>query len=106
MVGTVWIDDFASYTLDMGVGDNPTAWTPITHRRELATVLGRKVTLLPASPGVLAFAREPGFACVLNCGSRHARLPEVGELLVTSSHDSAVDAGMIEPDTAAWFAAT
>ena len=75
----------------------------ITHRRQLAPTLGREVTLLPTSPAVLAFARKPGLACVLNCGSRRARLPEVGEQLVCSGDNAAVDGGMIEPDTAAWF---
>jgi 1A family penicillin-binding protein len=36
VVGSAYIDDFANYTLDMGPGDNPTAWTPITDQRAQA----------------------------------------------------------------------
>jgi len=36
VVGSAWIDDFARYTLDVGSGDNPSAWTPITDGREQA----------------------------------------------------------------------
>jgi 1A family penicillin-binding protein len=36
VVGSAYIDDFASYTLDVGAGDNPSAWTPITDQRAQA----------------------------------------------------------------------
>jgi predicted phage tail protein len=36
IVGSAYIDDFSSYTLDVGAGDNPSAWTPITDRRAQA----------------------------------------------------------------------
>ncbi|MBV9328223.1 MAG: PBP1A family penicillin-binding protein [Chloroflexi bacterium] len=36
IVGSAYIDDFASYTLDVGAGDNPTTWTPITDTRTQA----------------------------------------------------------------------
>ncbi len=36
IVGSAYIDDFASYTLDFGAGDNPTTWTPITDQRTQA----------------------------------------------------------------------
>jgi 1A family penicillin-binding protein len=36
IVGSAYIDDFASYTLDFGVGENPTSWTPITDQRTQA----------------------------------------------------------------------
>jgi hypothetical protein len=36
IVGSAWIDDFARYTLDVGAGDNPSTWTPITDGREQA----------------------------------------------------------------------
>jgi alpha-glucosidase len=77
----------------------------IAARHELAPTLEHDVSLLPTSAGVLAFARRPGFVCVLNCGSRRARLPQVGELLISSGGTSAVNDGMIDPDTAAWFVA-
>ncbi|MDQ3809518.1 MAG: PBP1A family penicillin-binding protein, partial [Chloroflexota bacterium] len=36
VVGSAWIDDFAKYTLDVGAGDDPPAWTPITAERTQA----------------------------------------------------------------------
>jgi len=36
IVGSAYIDDFASYTLDFGPGDNPTTWTSITDQRTQA----------------------------------------------------------------------
>ena len=36
IVGSAYIDDFASYTLDFGPGDSPNAWTPITDQRTQA----------------------------------------------------------------------
>jgi 1A family penicillin-binding protein len=36
VVGSAYIDDFTSYTLDFGTGDNPSAWTPITDQRTQA----------------------------------------------------------------------
>jgi membrane peptidoglycan carboxypeptidase len=36
IVGSAYIDDFASYTLDFGPGDNPAGWTPITDQRTQA----------------------------------------------------------------------
>jgi 1A family penicillin-binding protein len=36
IAGSAYIDDFASYTLDFGAGDTPTAWTPITDKRKQA----------------------------------------------------------------------
>jgi 1A family penicillin-binding protein len=36
IAGSAYIDDFASYTLDVGTGDNPTDWKPITDQRTQA----------------------------------------------------------------------
>src|SRR5260370_13999804 len=36
VVGSVYIDDFSNYTLDVGQGDNPSTWTPITDKRSQA----------------------------------------------------------------------
>jgi len=36
IVGSAYIDDFASYTLDVGSGDNPSAWQPIADQRNQA----------------------------------------------------------------------
>jgi hypothetical protein len=36
VVGSAYIDDFVNYTLDVGSGDNPDTWTPITDQRTQA----------------------------------------------------------------------
>jgi 1A family penicillin-binding protein len=36
IVGSAYIDDFSNYTLDVGQGDNPSTWTPITDQRKQA----------------------------------------------------------------------
>jgi hypothetical protein len=36
IVGSAYIDDFSSYTLDVGSGDNPNVWTAITDQRAQA----------------------------------------------------------------------
>ncbi|HET6625823.1 MAG TPA: glycoside hydrolase family 13 protein [Nocardioidaceae bacterium] len=77
-------------------------------RRALTPGLGDEVTMLTTAPGTLAFRRGNGAAglvCMVNCGSRNARLPaDAGELLLSSGALSAN--GMLPPDTAAWFRAT
>jgi membrane peptidoglycan carboxypeptidase len=36
IVGSAYIDDFSTYTLDVGAGDNPATWTAITDQRPQA----------------------------------------------------------------------
>jgi alpha-glucosidase len=55
---------------------------------------------LPAPDGVLAFARDPGFACVVNLSPRPVALPEHESVLLTSSP---LDGATLPPDTAAWL---
>jgi alpha-glucosidase len=64
------------------LGDGPMAW-------------------LPSAPGVLAFTRGDGFACVVNVSDQPAELPAHTEVLVTS--DPLVD-GLLPHDSAAWLA--
>lgn len=49
---------------------------------------------------VLAFAREPGLRCVLNCGDAPAPLPAHREVLLASDP---LDGGMLAGNTAAWL---
>ena len=61
-----------------------------------------RLTWLPAPAGALAFAREPGFACVVNLSAQAVAPPSAAELLI-SSHE--LDAkGRIPVHAAAWFA--
>ncbi len=72
-------------------------------RRELTPGLPERVEILDGPPGTLAF-RRGDLVCVVNCGSRPRRLPEVaGEVLLSSGEEPA--GGRIGPDTAAWFRA-
>jgi hypothetical protein len=40
VVGSAYVDDFSNYTLDVGLGDNPNAWTNITDQRAQAVDKG------------------------------------------------------------------
>ena len=60
---------------------------------------------LASDDGVLAFTRDPGFACVVNFGPGHAGLPPAvaaGTVLLSSQP---VSDGMIPPDTTVWLSA-
>ncbi|RFU84424.1 DUF3459 domain-containing protein [Streptomyces triticagri] len=56
---------------------------------------------LPAAPGVLAFERPGGAACVVNLGDTPAPLPAHRELLLSST--PLPPDGTLPPDTAAWL---
>jgi alpha-glucosidase len=72
-------------------------------RREVTASLGSKVQMLTTAPGTLAFRRD-SLVCMVNCGSRNARPPaEVGAVVLTSG--PLTSAGLLPPDTAAWFRA-
>jgi alpha-glucosidase len=59
---------------------------------------------LPAAGDVLAFARDPGFRCVVNAGEHPAELPAAvrGARLLLASAPLTGD-GTLPPDTAAWY---
>ncbi|MGX1617274.1 glycoside hydrolase family 13 protein [Micromonospora chalcea] len=58
------------------------------------------LTWLPAPDGVLAFAREPGFTCLVNLGGAAVPLPAHDELLLASGP---LDDDRLPPDTAVWL---
>jgi len=68
-------------------------------RRTRLAGLDDGVVILPSAPGTLVLARDTGFVCALNCGSRPAR-PPAGELILSSTDwpDS-----LLPPNSAAWF---
>ncbi|MEU7574480.1 alpha-amylase family glycosyl hydrolase [Micromonospora sp. NPDC049240] len=55
---------------------------------------------LPAPDGVLAFAREPDFACLVNLGREAVPLPAHDRLLLASGP---LDDDRLPPDTAVWL---
>jgi len=62
---------------------------------------GSGLTWLDGPPGLLCFAREPGFVFAANLGPGPAPLPRHGEVLLASG---AVTDGKLPPDTAVWLA--
>jgi alpha-glucosidase len=76
-------------------------------RRHLAG-LDAEVDFVKTAPGTLAFRRGAALLCVVNCGSRPAKVPaEAGELVLASGPLGTAADGTrrLPPDTAAWFAA-
>jgi alpha-glucosidase len=69
-------------------------------RRATLVSLDDALTWLPAPEGVLAFAREPGFSCVVNFSSEPAELPFHRGILLASRE---LDDGKLPPDTAVWL---
>jgi alpha-glucosidase len=55
---------------------------------------------LPTEPGVLAFTRGDGFACVVNCSSEPVLMPVNGHVLHASDAEVAEK---LPPDSAAWL---
>ena len=56
---------------------------------------------LDAPPDLLAFARHPGFLCLVNLSAQPSPLPAGGRVLLASSP---MAAGALPADTAAWLA--
>ncbi|MGW0242918.1 glycoside hydrolase family 13 protein [Micromonospora chalcea] len=72
----------------------------LTLRRAEPALGDGTLTWLPAPDGVLAFAREPGFTCVVNLGGAAVPLPAHDELLLASGP---LDDDRLPPDTAVWL---
>jgi len=69
--------------------------------RRAAPALGDgELSWLPAPEGVLAFAREPGFTCLVNLGDAAVPLAAHDELLLASGP---LDDDRLPPDTAVWL---
>jgi alpha-glucosidase len=60
------------------------------------------LTWLAAPSGALAFARDPGFACVVNLSADPVQAPPRAELMISS--EPLERDGRVPADTAAWFA--
>ncbi|HEY3469868.1 MAG TPA: alpha-amylase family glycosyl hydrolase, partial [Amycolatopsis sp.] len=70
-------------------------------RREHPALGDGTLTWRPASPGVLSFAREPGFACVVNLAAEPCELPDGARILLASAP---LEGGRLPPDAAVWLA--
>jgi len=71
-------------------------------RRELPSLGDGGLAWLPASGDVLAFGREPGFACVVNVGERAVSSPIRAKVLLASQ--PLCSDGRLPGATAAWYA--
>ncbi|MEE6309994.1 glycoside hydrolase family 13 protein [Plantactinospora veratri] len=69
-------------------------------RRTLPALGDGTLRWLPAPDGVLAFARDPGFACVVNLSDAPVELPPHQSRLLASRP---VDGDLLPPDTAVWL---
>jgi alpha-glucosidase len=72
----------------------------IARRRAEPGLHAAAMTWLSAAPGVLAYTRGPGFACVLNMSDVAVALPGHDHCLLTSSP---LDGDLLPPDTAVWL---
>ncbi|MEU0962952.1 glycoside hydrolase family 13 protein [Micromonospora aurantiaca] len=72
----------------------------LTLRRAEPALGDGTLTWLPAPDGVLAFAREPGFTCLVNLGDAVVPLPAHDRLLLASGP---LDDDRLPPDTAVWL---
>jgi len=65
------------------------------------------LTWLPSAPGVLAFARDPGFTCVVNLSAYPVTLPAGADVLLTGgplAGGPLTGGSELPPDTAVWLA--
>ncbi|WP_030796247.1 glycoside hydrolase family 13 protein [Streptomyces sp. NRRL S-337] len=71
-------------------------------RRDHPALGDGDLTWLDAPAGVLAYQREPGFACIVNLSSEPYELPAHEAVLLTSG--GPLDDGCLGPDQAVWLA--
>ncbi|MDT7705960.1 MAG: alpha-glucosidase, partial [Pseudonocardiales bacterium] len=70
-------------------------------RREHPELGDGELTWLPSGPGVLAFRRGPGLACVVNLSAEPVALPTGATVLLASGP---LPGAAVPVDTAVWFA--
>jgi alpha-glucosidase len=71
-------------------------------RREHPALGDGSLRWLDAQDGVIAFARDPGFVCIVNLSGDPAPAPDGAEPLLTSG--PVTDLGELPADTAGWYA--
>ena len=71
-------------------------------RREHPALGDGSLRWLDAPEGVIAFARDPGFVCMVNLSGDPAPAPDGAEQLLTSG--PLTDLGELSADTAGWYA--
>jgi alpha-glucosidase len=76
--------------------------TALHLRRELPALGDGTLQWLEAPEGALAFARDPGFACLVNVSADTVPVPEGARVLLASA--PLAEDGSLGPDTAVWLA--
>ena len=74
--------------------------TALRLRRELPVLGDGSMHWIDSAAGVLAFRRDPGFACVVNLGPAAADLPPHEQVLVSSAP---LEGGRLPVDAAVWL---
>ena len=72
----------------------------IALRRRIPALSSDRFRWLPTEPGVLAFTRGDGVACVVNLSARPVCAPVGSQLLLGSNPEVGEK---LPPDTAGWF---
>ncbi|NEA36895.1 glycoside hydrolase family 13 protein [Streptomyces sp. SID13031] len=106
--GDPWLpqpDWFADHAVDRQLSSGESMLhlyreTLALRQQRLPALAGDEFRWLRTDPGVLAFTRGDGFACVVNCSSRVVPAPVNGELLL-ASHEEAGE--RLPPNSAAWY---
>ena len=105
--GTPWLPQprwFAAHAVDRQLGSQDSMLQlyreVLALRRRLPALASDDFRWLQTEPGVVAFTRGDGFACVVNCSARVVSAPVDGELLL-ASHQEPAD--KLPPNTAAWY---
>jgi alpha-glucosidase len=72
----------------------------IALRRRVPALSSDRFRWLPTEPGVLAFSRGDGLACIVNCSPRPVCAPPGSRLLLGSDPEVGEK---LPPDSAGWF---
>jgi alpha-glucosidase len=106
--GTPWLpqpDGWAEFTVAAETADEDSMLhlyqKALRLRRELSSLGDGSLTWLPSDDGVLAFARDEHFTCVVNLSPAVTALPEHSEVLLASGP---LADGQLPPDAAVWLA--
>jgi alpha-glucosidase len=105
--GQPWLSQPAAwkdYTVEAQTGDEHSMLelyrTALRIRREHPALGDGTLRWLDAPPGVLLFAREPGFLCAVNLSDTPVELPTGTDPVLVSAP---LDAGRLPLDSAAWL---
>jgi alpha-glucosidase len=96
---------WAMFTVESQTGDAASALElyrrALAIRREHPALGDGSLRWLDAPDGVIAFARDPGFVCVVNLSGDPARPPDGARTLIASG--TLTDLGELPANTAAWY---